>query len=201
MLDPSRFDALWSRLGGKGDASSLFWQLLAAYSESHRAYHNTLHIADCLKQFDGARTLAERPDEVEAALWFHDAVYDPRASDNEERSAAWAEQALRQAGVDSDRVKRIVALILATKHNVEPHSRDCELLLDIDLSILGREPEVFEEYDRAIRKEYDWVRDESYRAGRVKVLRSFLDRPVIYRTELFRRQFEARARRNLLNRI
>lgn len=195
MLDRDRFTRLWSRLT-IGDASQVFDRLAEAYSEPHRAYHNSAHIRDCLEQFDRARDFAERPDEVEAAIWFHDAIYDPRAKDNEVRSAEWASSALTNAGADSEVVRRVSHLILATKHDAEPQSPDSRLLVDVDLSILGRDPAAFDAYDRAIRREYEWVSETDYRTGRTAVLQKFLDRPRIFLTPPFK-PLEAAARRNL----
>lgn len=196
MPDESRFRQLWHRLTG-GDDAGVFAELVAAYSQPHRAYHNAAHIEDCLHQLDRARTEADSPVEVEAALWFHDAVYDAHAADNEELSAAWADRALAQAGASCDVRGRVVALIMATKHQREPDTHDCRLLLDVDLSILGRESEVFAAYDRAIREEYSWVPEERYRTARAAILESFLRRPAIYLTDYFQARLEAQARVNL----
>jgi predicted metal-dependent HD superfamily phosphohydrolase len=197
MLDAARFAGLVRRLGGARAAAPSFDGLIAAYAEPHRAYHDVNHVDDCLTKFDAARDLAERPDEVEAAIWFHDAVYDPKAKDNEERSAERAAEALSAAGVDSEVLRRVVSLILATKHDREPFGPDEALLIDVDLSILGRAPEVFAAYDAAIRQEYAWVPDGQYRAGRRAVLQRLLDRPAIYVTAYFRDRYEEQARRNL----
>lgn len=197
MLNEVRWRCLWQRLARCGDASATFARLREAYSQPHRAYHNAVHIEDCLRQFDLARTEAERPDEVEAALWFHDAVYDTNAGDNEEQSATWATRALEEAGVRPDVSSRVAALVLATKHKWDPQSRDGELVVDVDLSILGSEPLVFAAYDRAIRQEYSWVPEERYRAGRAAILESFVNRPRIYRTKFFRERLETQARQNL----
>lgn len=195
MLDRDRFIGLWSRLTS-GDASSVFDRLADAYLEPHRAYHNANHIRDCLEQFDCAREFAARLDEVEAAICFHDAVYDPRAKDNEERSAEWASSALTNAGADSEVVSRVSHLILATKHDAVLASPDARLLVDVDLSILGRDPADFDAYDQAIRREYEWVPEADYRTGRAAVLQKFLDRPRIFHTPPFQ-PLETPARRNL----
>jgi predicted metal-dependent HD superfamily phosphohydrolase len=197
MLDAIRFVELVRRLGGPWDSTTVFEILDSEYSEPHRAYHNATHIEDCLRQFDLARHLAERPDEVEAAIWFHDAVYDPKASDNEEQSARWAIESLKAGSVAPEVLRRIAALILATKHHREPDGMDQSLLIDVDLSILGRPPEEFTAYDAAIRKEYSFVPDEQYRAGRTKLLERFLNRDAIYHTAFFRERYEDQARRNL----
>ena len=199
MLDRNRFLDLWRRLGGN-DGSATFERLRTAYSDPDRAYHNDNHIADCLGQFDRVRSQADRPDELELALWFHDAVYDTHASDNEERSAEFAAKEMAADGIDAEIATRIERLILVTKHDREPYSDDSALLVDIDLSILGRDPEAFAAYDRAIRAEYLWVPEDAYRTGRSAVLQGFLDRPAIFRTAPFR-SFEAAARRNLADAI
>lgn len=195
-----RFQALFHRLGGSAGAD-LFLPLAAAYAQGHRAYHNAEHIADCLRQLDAVRQLAVQPDLVEAALWYHDVVYDPRANDNEERSAAWAVQACRQAGIADEHAQAIAALILVTKHRELPPTGDATLLVDIDLSILGRDADTFEAYDQGIRKEYSWVPEAEYRAGRSRILAGFLARPVLYGTAWFREQFEQQARRNLAQKL
>lgn len=195
MLQPKRLLAVLERLGGNAPAE-LPGQLLNAYSEPHRHYHNGAHIAECLKLLDRYSREAERPDEIELAIWFHDAVYETRKSDNEEASAEWAQVALKSAGLAQDLVGRVVEMVLATKNHVGPNG-DVQIMLDIDLSILGADPEAFRAYDEAIRKEYFWVPMADYRAGREKVLRSFLTRPSIFNTGQFRAAFEIRARENL----
>ena len=197
MLDRARFNQLWRRLGGDAPPEGLFPALARAYAEPHRAYHTAAHIADCLEQLAPARHLAERPDEVELALWFHDAVYDPRAGDNEARSAEWAATALLSGGAPSRVADRVSALILSTRHQATPPGRDAELLGDVDLSILGRSEDAFDRYDREIRVEYEWVPEATYREARAEVLDRFLRREFIYQTDHFRGRYEGQARRNL----
>jgi len=195
MLDSARFRGLWSHFTS-GDSTTVFDRLRTAYSEPHRAYHNAVHIAACLRQLDRVRDQAERPDELELAIWYHDVVYDTHAADNEERSAAFAVREMISAGIAVETAARVERLILVTKHDREPESADAALLLDIDLSILGRGQEEFDAYDRDIRTEYCWVPEGEYRDARAAILRRFLDRPVIFRTPAFR-SFETPARRNL----
>ena len=196
-LDHTRWIALWHRLGAQGSGRSVFAHLSKAYAESHRAYHNTEHIRDCLSELDVGRELAQRPDEVEAALWFHDAIYVPGATDNEDKSARLAEIALVACAVPLETARRVAELVLATRHLTVPAEADAQLLCDIDLSILGRAPDVFHRFERAIRQEYSQVADGEYRLERAAVLARFLRRPVIFQTVYFRDRFEEQARINL----
>jgi predicted metal-dependent HD superfamily phosphohydrolase len=116
---------------------------------------------------------------------------------NEERSAALAVEALAAAGLNPSIGERVKRLILSTTHSVVPEDRDEQLLADVDLSILGRDWELFDRYDRAIRKEYEWVADDRYRPARAAVLRGFLDRPRIFQTAHFFTRCESPARDNL----
>jgi predicted metal-dependent HD superfamily phosphohydrolase len=175
----------------------MFAQLAKAYGEPSRAYHNTEHICDCLSQLDLSRELARNPDEVEAALWFHDAVYVPGAADNEDRSARLAETALAACAAPLNTRKRVAELVLATRHLTVPRDPDAQLLCDIDLSILGREPTVFDRFERAIRQEYAHVAEPEYRRERAAVLLGFLRRESLYQTTYFRARFEQQARTNL----
>lgn len=202
MLPDIRFDDLWHALGARGPSREVFLRLQAAYDEPQRAYHTASHIGACLRLLDepAVRALAKELPEIEAAIWFHDAVYDPRASDNEEQSARMAEEHLGEAGVAPEVVRRIAEHVRATKHH-SADSSDGELVLDIDLSILGETPEVFARFEEEIRREYAWVDEAAYAAGRSAVLRRFAERDFIYRTSLFRERCEATARANIAGAI
>jgi predicted metal-dependent HD superfamily phosphohydrolase len=169
--------------------------LVAAYSEPHRAYHTLDHLAECFAHLDASPVRPEDAAAVELALWFHDPIYDTKAADNEARSAHWARRAL--AALPSGDVARIADLILVTKHDAEPATPDEELLLDIDLAILGATPERFAEYERQIRNEYAWVPDDAYRAARARILDAFARRDPLYHTSHFRETLGSQARTNL----
>ncbi len=177
-------------------------ELAALYQAADRHYHGLAHIEAMLASAVEYRHLLHDPEAVEAAIWFHDAIYDSRAKDNEAKSAALAESKL--AGrVQPARLARILAMIDATAtHQLPPFedknaADDAALFLDMDLAILGAEPEVFDAYEKAVRREYGWVEEPMWRAGRAAVLKSFLARPHIFGTEPFRQRFEAQARTNL----
>lgn len=195
-LDLGRWTALWSRLGARGDGLGIFTRLAAAYAEPARTYHTTEHILDCLAQLDLTRDLARRADEAEAALWFHDAVYLPGRPDNEERSADLAGTTLTEAGVPLGVAERVGGLVLATRHLTSPKDPDAALVCDIDLSILGRSPDL-DRFEQQIRREYASVPESAYKSGRSQILQGLLDRPAIYQTDYFRKRYETRARANL----
>jgi predicted metal-dependent HD superfamily phosphohydrolase len=186
--------------------SPLRTELAAAYAAPARHYHDLRHIAALNGLASAcAAEIADR-DAVEAAIWFHDAVYDTRRDDNEERSAALA--AARLAGTaDAERIARIAAMIRATAGHALPAfadaaaAHDCALFLDMDLAVLGSPEADFDAYEADVRREYDWVTEPQWRQGRVAVLAGFLARPTIYLTARFRASHEAAARRNLARAI
>lgn len=200
LLSQDRWRALWRKIGA-APPPALHGALLDRYQEPHRAYHTLRHLEECFAAFDAVRTQAEQPAEVELALWFHDAIYDTRAADSEEQSARWARESLEQAQVDLARIARVEALVLATKHVGSAASGDALLLLDVDLSILGAETERFDEYEEQVRREYDWVPEEAFRAARRRILASFQTRPSLYGTPTFAARLESRARANLARAI
>ena len=183
------------------DHDELHGVLIARYSEPHRKYHTVQHLDECFARFDEARELAQKAYEIELALWFHDAIYDVRRQDNEERSADWARSAAARAGAAEAVCSRLHQLILATKHDAEPPSPDAALLVDVDLAILGAAPERFDEYERQIRDEYSWVPGFVFRRKRREILQGFVARPRLYNTTHFRDRYEARARANLIRSI
>ncbi|WP_038171337.1 hypothetical protein [Verrucomicrobium sp. BvORR106] len=198
----ARFEKVWTELGLEGAAAPWFDRLMTAYGEVGRAYHNARHLNECLAGLDESRHLVAEAPAVEFALWFHDAVYDTRATDNEERSADLALECLREGGREGgDLGAKIRDLVMLTKtHQAEPDT-DGAVMVDVDLAILGQLWPRFEEYDRAIRREYEWVPVDLYAQKRCDVLRKFLQRNFIYRTRHFRDKYEAQARSNLVRKL
>ncbi len=196
MATRDRWSRCWRRLGARPPAA-LFDALVSCYAEPHRAYHTLEHLRECFEHLDGAAAHAERHVEVELALWFHDAIYDTRALDNEARSALWAYEVLVDAGVSRATARRVSDLILVTKHDGTAQTGDQALLLDIDLAIFGADEARFDAYEQQVRREYAWVEEPEFRATRSGILKSFLERPALYLTQHFGDRFEAEARRNL----
>ena len=192
------FDA-WRALGLAGDPD-LLQEVLHRYSDARRKYHTLQHLEECNGKLDELSGIAEHPAEVELALWFHDSIYEPRRSDNEQRSADWARESLLAAGAAPDVAERVHALIMATRHAVEPRGIDQQVLIDVDLAILGADSQRFDEYETQVREEYRWVPELIYRRKRAEILRSFLERPTIYSTPLFVERYEKQARANLARR-
>jgi predicted metal-dependent HD superfamily phosphohydrolase len=187
----------WQALGASGDGVALMQQLITAYNEPQRKYHTVQHLSECLSVLAEQLHLAQHAGEVEMALWFHDAVYDVHAKDNEAQSAAWATRALQLAGVGVDGIARIEALIMATYHNAAPQTTDQQLLVDVDLAILGADETRFLEYETQIRAEYAWVPEELFQTTRRGILKAFADRQPIYGTPALRELFERQAHLNL----
>ena len=174
------------------------WQQLAThYNEPHRQYHTLDHVAACLGWLDDYRHLAADPLCLELALWAHDVIYDPRAADNEARSADWFAQQFADSYLTDQQLARVHELIMATVHPHPPTDPDMALLQDIDLSILGADAELYDRYEGWIRQEYDFVPGAAFRKGRSAVLRSFLDQPVLYHTAELSERLEVSARDNL----
>ena len=187
----------WRALGVAAPDEALFAQLQACYGEPQRHYHTMQHLGECLAWFEREKALAQRPGEVALALWFHDAIYDVHAHDNEARSADWAREALLAAGASADAAGRVHALVMATRHDAVPEGRDAELLIDIDLSILGAERARFDDYEQQVHAEYAFVPPDIRLPRRRAILQRFLDREAIYATPRMHAQLEARARANL----
>ena len=188
---------MWADLGGSDTGHTVRDALVAWYSEPWRKYHSLQHLEECLIAFDAVAELAIRPAEVEAALWFHDAVYDLQRADNEEQSAQLAQRVLTDAGAPFDVVSRVVNLVLVTRNKAIPQAPDEQLLVDVDLAILGASEAHFAQYESQIRAEYSFVPEALFCEKRSAILRAFLARPCIYNTTHFRGLLEQRARSNL----
>jgi predicted metal-dependent HD superfamily phosphohydrolase len=192
-----RFSGLWTRLGGRGDSGPAFEEILRRWQEPHRSYHSLAHLRDCLARLDEAFATGTDRDLAEAALWYHDVVYQPEASDNEARSAELARADLLEGGVMKEIADEVARLVRVTDHTVAPVDPVAALVCDVDLSILGRPADEFAEYEQRIRQEYHHVPESLYRVGRSRVLTHLSARKPLYLTSHFRSRFEAPARRNL----
>ena len=190
---------------GAAEADAVFADLDRRYREPHRHYHGWTHVAACLRELAGTMpTAGAREPDVELALWFHDAVYDPRAMDNEERSAKLLQTAARTMGVPARVASHAAAIVRATAHaagGAAGTDPAIDLVLDIDLAILGAPAALFDAYQEAVRREYGFLGEREWRAGRLVVLRGFLARPRIFLTDGFSARCEQAARRNLARAI
>lgn len=176
--------------------------VLAAYDAPTRAYHTLAHLADVLDQLEWAKTrIADAaPDtfaRIELALFYHDAVYDPRASDNEAQSRDLFLRHAAAFGMRDDDTAAIARLIDITAAHTQASALDERILCDCDLAILGAEQPAFAAYDRNIRREYAHVPAALYTLRRAAVLRRFLDQPRLFKTAAFHDRYDAQARANL----
>jgi predicted metal-dependent HD superfamily phosphohydrolase len=201
--DPAFLRAQWVGLASQYAPNpslieSQFNSIVEHYSGKNRAYHNLSHIQSLLALSETLLDKIQNRDALYYAIWFHDVIYDTKRSDNEEKSAEFAVEALAGVGVPEQTIATVKAMILATKHHrADDFSWDMKAFLDLDTSILGAPEEIYKEYSRAIRKEYSWVPDFLYRKGRMKVLNDFLEREHIYHTDEIRAEYELQARDNI----
>jgi predicted metal-dependent HD superfamily phosphohydrolase len=184
---------LSSQVGIVGDPVDWHGRLVKAYSEPQRAYHSLQHLTECLCVFDEVKGFMQQPDLIEVALWFHDAVYDPKRGDNEALSAEMAVAAITGQTIASE----VERLIMLTKSHQPGSGPDDAWIIDIDLSIFAQPRDRVLEYERQIREEYQWVPEEVYREKRCEILRGFLERERIYHTHWAAERYEKPAREGL----
>jgi predicted metal-dependent HD superfamily phosphohydrolase len=200
LISRDRWNRACVALGANNPAGE-YDRLVRAWTSWGRRYHTLGHLSACLQELDAAQELATEGAEVEIALWFHDAIYRTYRNDNESRCAAWAATFLLRHGVSDQRARRIRDLVLATRHVGDPVAGDAALVVDVDLSILGQPPDVYDDFERNVREEYRWVPRHWYARKRLQVLRSFLSRRSIYFWPKFRDRYETTARNNIARAI
>ncbi len=193
----NRWMRLFASYGEAALIQNAFDDLAKRYAQKHRYYHTLRHVNTCLMLLDEVGGLVSDLFSTETAIWFHDVIYDPLRHDNEAMSAAYAKHFLKSIKIPDHEIAKIERLILLTKHPSDPLREDEKYLIDIDLSILGAETALYDQYEKWIRQEYVLVSDEVFRKGRGEVLRAFLVQEYIYHTDYFRQKLEKRARENL----
>lgn len=183
-------------------ASEWFDRLASLYNETHRAYHTLTHIDNMLSLVDavGRQSVA-----IELATWFHDAIYDPTRSDNEERSADLFVEFAQRVGLSDALTTRVRRFILATaKHRLEgdlADDIDAQLFLDLDLSILAASDDAYDVYARGIRIEYAHVPEAAYLSGRPQVLRSLTSKDVFVSEIFHTDKYEHAAKANVAREV
>lgn len=189
--------ALFSSDSPESDA--VFDDLTRRYSEPTRFYHTLSHLKSLLVVTQALRPLVPPADwpAVRFAVYFHDAIYNSLASDNEYHSARLAERSLGKLGVKPEIIGKTVELIQATRTHEANGDDAANVLLDADLSILGVSETEYDAYVQNIRREYSWVDESAWRVGRSRNLKTFLTREFVYQTPIMRREREAAARGNL----
>lgn len=200
-LHRKQFQSNWQRftqryLLSSSVAHSIYACLVEAYQEPQRAYHSLQHINECMALLHQVEHLLEDAFAVELALWFHDAVYDPQAQNNEAQSAVLMQQ-MCQPFLNLEQMNKITIWILATAQHQASEDADLNILLDIDLAILGTDELRFTEYEQQIRTEYNWVDAQIYQQKRAAVLRHFYELQPIYQTPYFYERLEIQAKFNL----
>ncbi|MFJ4006523.1 hypothetical protein ACIPWL_24155 [Streptomyces sp. NPDC090023] len=184
--------------GGGPDPGPYAENLIARWAEPQRRYHTVAHLTAVLDRVDALAEYADDPDLVRLAAWFHDAVYLPDRSENEERSARLAERALAEAGLPEAKVAEVARLVrLTVGHDPAEGDRNGQVLCDADLAILASAPSAYAAYTAEIREEYHFVPNDAFREGRSAVLRQLLDLPALFHTPYGSEHWEATARWNL----
>lgn len=174
----------------------IFTLLGEQYKETTRYYHNWEHIKAMIK---GLYSYPEEINDtlsIELAIWFHDAIYVPLRKDNESRSAKFFYEQLSMY-LPIERVRKVMSYIEATKSHSKTTDRDLQVLLDLDLAILGQPSAIYQSYSQNVREEFSYVPNFLYKKGRKLVLKNFLDRTTIYQTSFFNEKLEEQARKNI----
>ncbi len=186
------------RVEAHGDVAGAGAALLGHWAEKHRAYHDLAHLSEVLERVDLLAAEADRADAVRLAAWFHDAVYDPRATDNEERSAQLAKTTLTRLRLIPDLIDEVTRLVrLTATHDVGPDDANGAVLCDADLAVLASDDLRYAAYVEGVRREYAHVDDATFAVGRAQVLSTLLDRPVLFHTAHGRSAWDQPARANV----
>lgn len=171
--------------------------LLARWCEPHRRYHDIAHLRGILGYVDELADYAGDADAVRLAAWYHNAVYDG-LPDDEERSAQTAESELAVLGLPAGFVAEVARLVRMTiTHDPVAGDRDGEVLSDADLATLALPAEDYRRNSVAIRAEYAHVPEDTFRAGRARMIEALLAEPQLFRTPVARQRWETAARVNL----
>jgi len=195
-----RWHDLMRQLNAPARYVILLWrEIILAYSEKSRYYHNLSHLENLFNQADQFKNQIIDFETLQLSIWYHDIIYQCLRKDNEEKSALFAKYRMEAIGYPRKKLVKCYHQIIATK-NHQPHPEadsDTLWLLDFDLSILGKSWEEYLKYAQQIRKEYAVFPSFLYKKGRKKLLHQFLEKEKLFHTETYYNLFEANARNNI----
>lgn len=179
----------------KNKAQKLLDNVLKHYSEPHRFYHNVSHLENGLRIYFG---LFDHIDRHTFYAWaYHDIWYMPLSKYNEERSAHMLYTDAQVLGLDERETDWAVDMVMATKLN----SENWTVVNDMDLSVFGQPADIYNLYRTNIRAEYPLISDETFRAGRLHVLKQLTQRKPFFKRREFQELYGAQAEMNLLSEI
>ncbi|MBD3638590.1 MAG: hypothetical protein HUJ25_14650 [Crocinitomicaceae bacterium] len=168
-----------------------------AYSDSKRYYHNLQHLSFMFNEFDQQKEFVNDPIAFQYAIYYHDIIYNVRRKDNEQKSAALAKKQLTEINVPVKSIEKCYDLIVATHLHELSEDVDTNLLIDIDMAILGQPWEVYKTYAKNVRKEYGIYPTIMYKKGRRQALQHFLSMERIFKTDVYFNRYEKQARLNI----
>ena len=178
----------------------LFQEILTAYSESQRHYHNLNHLNHMFQELDAYEVGSSEAatNEMLWAVWYHDIVYKPGASTNEKKSAIKAKESMYQLGIQQSTIDKVSELIMATEnHQTNTGDIDTQVFLDADMAILGSDESSYLKYCESVRQEHSSIPDFLFNRGRKKFLSSVLEQGTIFMSSFFNNKYEKTARRNI----
>ena len=176
-------------------------ELKDAYTHKNRYYHNLDHLENMFREFSTCFHLLDEFKAFQFAIFYHDIIYNVKKKDNEEKSAELANAQLWELKVSHEIIDNVVDLIVATKSHERSEEAAINLFVDVDMSILGYDWEIYEEYAQNVRKEYKIYPDILYKKGRREVLKHFLQMDTIFKTEMYQTKYEKPARENILREL
>jgi len=175
--------------------SECWTEIETSYASKSRHYHNLEHLEHMLSELDKVKPQVKNLDTLLFTVFYHDIVYKATKNDNEHQSALLFEKRISKTSFP--KLMECMTQIELTKEHKLSADHDTNILLDIDLSILGENWEAYKKYSENIRKEYQIYPDFMYRKGRIKVLKSILELDAIYKTDFFKQAYEKQAKENL----
>lgn len=198
----STFSDLISKFSSDEKLKLDYWkEIEQSYSQKSRQYHNLIHLENMIRELGEVKDEIIDYDALLFSVFYHDIIYKATSKDNEEKSAEIAKKRLEKINISNEKIVKIYNQILATKSHKRSDDSDTNFLLDIDLAILGKDWNVYENYVHQIRKEYSIYPDFLYNPGRKKVLTHFLEFDAIFKTDYFKEKYEKMARENIQREI
>ena len=167
------------------------------YSYKKRHYHTLEHLENLLQQLLKVKTYINDWNCILFSLFYHDVIYNPLKTSNEERSAEFVAYRMKTILVPEPLIENCVNQIMATKKHAVSDNSDTNYFTDADLSVLGQPWEIYSSYYKQVRKEYSLFPELIYVPGRKKVLQQFLQMERIFKTDFFYTKFELQAKENL----